>query len=81
MALPLMPEKIMLAMTVTWPRPPRMRPTIRLANFSSRSLTVPAFMISAARMNKGTASNTKLRNRPFSDCEATSPMSWPLSRR
>ena len=65
----------MLAMTVTWARPPRMRPTIRLAKLSSRSLIVPAFMISAATMKSGTASSTKLRNRPFRDWEATSPIS------
>ena len=65
----------MLATTLTWARPPRMRPTSRLANSNSRSVIVPAFMISAARMKSGTASSTKLLNRPFRLCEATSPMS------
>ena len=58
-----------------------MRPTIRVANISRRSLIVPAFMMSAATMNSGTASSTKLRNRPFIACAATSPTSWWVTRR
>ena len=81
MADPDMPEKIRLATTLTWARPPRKRPTIARQKASSRSLTVPAFMKLAATMNSGTASSTKELNRPFSACSATSPTSWPLMNR
>ena len=57
-ALPLIEEKITATTTVTWPSPPRKRPTTRSAARHSRSLIVPAFITFAARMNIGTASST-----------------------
>ena len=59
-AEPDMPEKIRLATTLTWAKPPRSRPTSAREKCSSRSDTVPAFMKLAARMKSGTASSTKL---------------------
>ena len=58
MADPDMPAKMMLWTTLTCARPPRKRPTIALQNCSSRSVMLPVFMNSAARMNSGTASST-----------------------
>ncbi len=57
MAEPDMPEKISDDTTFTWPMPPRKRPTSALHQASSRSLSEPMFMISAARMNSGIASS------------------------
>jgi len=59
-AEPDMPEKITLATTLTWPSPPRNRPTTAAQKPSSRSLIVPAFMIAAATMKSGTARMMKL---------------------
>ena len=58
MALPLMPENTTLTSTLTWARPPRMRPTRMRQKSKMRSLTVPAFMTLAAKINSGTASST-----------------------
>ena len=58
MADPDMPAKIMLATTLTWPRPPRKRPTSTRQNCNSRSVRLPMFMRSAARMKSGIASST-----------------------
>ena len=55
-----MPEKMTLATMLTWASPPLKRPTSMLAKPNSRSVSLPAFMISAARMKSGTASSTKL---------------------
>ena len=55
-----MPEKISEATTLTWPSPPRNRPTAATQNRSSRSEIVPAFMMFAATMKSGTARSTKL---------------------
>ena len=57
-ALPLMPEKITLTRMSTCASPPRMRPTRMRQKSNRRSLTVPAFMMLAAKTNSGTASNT-----------------------
>ncbi len=43
------------AATLTCASPPRNRPTIALQKRSSRSVIEPMFIISAARMNSGTA--------------------------
>ena len=56
-AEPDMPAKMMLCTTLTWARPPRKRPTSALQKRSSRSMMLPAFMNSAARMNSGIASS------------------------
>ena len=55
-AEPDMPAKMMLCTTLTWARPPRKRPTSALQKRSSRSVMLPMFMNSAARMNSGIAS-------------------------
>ena len=57
---PLMPEKMTLETILTCANPPFMRPTSRFAKPKSLSVICPAFMMSAARMNSGTASSTKL---------------------
>ena len=57
-AEPDMPAKMMLATTLTCPRPPRNLPTSTWQNLSKRSVRLPLFMRSAARMNRGTASST-----------------------
>ena len=57
-ALPLMPEKITLTRISTCARPPRMRPTNTRQKSKMRSLTVPAFMMLAAKTNSGTANST-----------------------
>jgi hypothetical protein len=59
MAAPLIPAKNMLASTLVWPIPPRMRPMIRSANRIRRLVIPLALMISAAKMKSGTASRTK----------------------
>ena len=55
-AEPDMPEKISDDTTLTWPRPPRKRPTSALHHDSSLSLSEPRFISSAAKMNSGMAS-------------------------
>ena len=55
-AEPDMLAKMMLCTTLTWARPPRKRPTSALQKRSSRSMMLPLFMNSAARMNSGMAS-------------------------
>ena len=55
-----MPEKITLATMLTWASPPLKRPTSMSAKPYIRSVSRPAFMISAARMKSGTARSTKL---------------------
>ena len=77
MAEPDMPAKMMLWTTLTCARPPRKRPTIALQNCSRRSVMLPVFMNSAARMNSGTASSTWLEYMPFSSCSAAVPRSRP----
>ena len=72
MALPLMLEKIMLTNTVTWPMPPRKRPTSALAIAQSRSLMEAAFMMLAARINIGMATSTYMA--------VIWPITWPTSR-
>jgi hypothetical protein len=57
-AEPDMPAKMMLATTLTCPSPPRKRPTRTRQNLSSRSVRLPVFIRSAARMKSGTASST-----------------------
>ena len=47
-----------LTRTSTCAKPPGSRPTRILQNSNRRSLTVPAFIRLAARMNSGTASST-----------------------
>jgi hypothetical protein len=59
-AEPDIPAKITLCTTLTWASPPRKRPTIASQKRSSRSVMVPLFMISAARMKSGTASRIQL---------------------
>ena len=56
-AEPDMPAKMMLCTTLTWARPPRQCPTSALQKRSSRSMMLPLFMNSAARMNSGMASS------------------------
>ena len=56
-AEPDIPAKMMLCTTLTCARPPRKRPTSALQKRSSRSMTLPVFMNSAARMNSGMASS------------------------
>ena len=58
-AEPDMPEKIKLATTFTWPRPPLKPPTNATQNFKRRSDIFPAFIIFAETMNKGTARSKK----------------------
>jgi hypothetical protein len=60
MAEPDIPAKMMLWTTLTWASPPRKRPTRASQKRSRRSVIVPLFMISAARMKSGTASSTQL---------------------
>ena len=55
-AEPDMPAKMMLCTTLTWASPPRKRPTSASQKRSRRSVMLPMFMISAARMKSGTAS-------------------------
>ena len=57
-AEPDMLAKTMLCSTLTWARPPRQRPTSALQKRSSRSMMLPLFMNSAARMKSGIASST-----------------------
>ena len=49
--------KMMLCTTLTWASPPRKRPTSALQKRSSRSMMLPLFMNSAARMKSGMASS------------------------
>ena len=56
-AAPDMPEKIMLAMTLTWPRPPQMCPTRARAKRNIRSVIPPVFIRLPARMKNGMASS------------------------
>ena len=55
---PDMPAKMMFATTLTCPRPPLKRPTSTRQNCNSRSVRLPIFIRSAARMNSGMASST-----------------------
>ncbi len=73
--------KTMLCTTLTCARPPRKRPTIALQKRSSRSMMLPVFMNSAARMNSGMASSRKLAIMPLSSCSAAVPMSRPARNR
>ncbi len=56
MAEPDIPAKMMLCTTLTSARPPRNRPTKALQNARRRTVIVPEFISSAARMKSGTAS-------------------------
>ena len=78
---PDMPAKMMLCTTLTCARPPRKRPTRASQKRSSRSVMLPVFMNSAARMNSGMASSTSLRYIPLSSCSAAVPMSSPARNR
>ena len=53
--------KMMLCTTLTCARPPRKRPTSALQKRSSRSMMLPLFMNSAARMKSGIASSSEAR--------------------
>jgi hypothetical protein len=55
MAVPDMPEKMMLARMLAWPSPPVMWPTALSANSKMRRVMPPVFMMLPARMKKGTA--------------------------
>ena len=66
-----MPAKIMLAITFTWPSPPRMKPTRALAKSKIRALTEPTFIRLAARMKNGIARIGKLFS-PRIICRANS---------
>jgi hypothetical protein len=57
-AEPDMPAKITDCTTLTWPSPPRKRPTSRLQNRSNRSVRLPAVISPAEKMKSGTASST-----------------------
>jgi len=59
-AVPDMPAKIMLATTLTWPRPPRRWPTSVLANPKIRSVMPVAFITLAARRKNEAESSAKL---------------------
>ena len=54
-AEPDMPAKIMLAMTLTWPSPPWIRPTQSWATPKIRCVIPPVFIRLPARMKNGTA--------------------------
>ncbi len=56
---PDMPAKIMLPITLTCARPPRIRPTRRLATANIRSVVPPTFIRLPARMKNGIASRGK----------------------
>src|SRR5688572_20534506 len=56
---PLMPEKIMLPTTLTWPRPPRTCPTRLSAKRKMRMVIWLVFRSSADRMKNGTAMSRK----------------------
>lgn len=56
-AEPDMLENTMLCTTLTCASPPRKRPTSALHQRSRRSMMLPEFMNSAARMNSGMASS------------------------
>src|SRR6185436_10734789 len=58
-AEPLMPEKIMLPTTLTWPRPPRTCPTRLSAKRKMRMVIWLVFRSSAERMKNGTAISRK----------------------
>ena len=57
-AEPDMAENTTLCRTLTWAMPPRKRPTSTRQNCSRRSVRLPIFIRSAARMNSGIASST-----------------------
>ena len=80
-AEPDIPAKMMLCTTLTCASPPRKRPTRASQKRSSRSVMLPVFMNSAARMNSGMASRISLRYIPLSSCSAAVPMSSPARRR
>ena len=80
-AEPDIPEKISEAMTLTWPSPPRKRPTMAIQKFSNRSEIVPAFMILAATINSGTLSSTKLLKMPWMIFSPASARSMPATPR
>ena len=60
LAEPEMPPKIILATTLTTPRPPRTQPTIDWVKSIIRRVTPPEFIRLPARMKKGIAISTKL---------------------
>src|SRR4030042_1536527 len=57
---PDMPAKIMELMMFTWARPPRALPTRALAKLNRRSVSLEELNTLAEKMNRGTASRTKL---------------------
>jgi hypothetical protein len=75
-AEPDMPEKIRLAVTLTWPSPPVKWPTRARAKPKMRSVTPPVFIAMPARMKQGTASSGKESMPPISRCGAE-VIVWP----
>ena len=80
-ALPLMLDITTFISTVTWPMPPRKRPTSRSAALQMRSLMVAAFITLPAKMNMGTASSTYMLNMELSVWSTNSPRSCPFIQR
>ena len=74
-AEPDIPENIREATTLTCPNPPLNRPTHEIQNERSRSEIVPAFIIFAATINKGTARIMKLSYKPHSAVSAARAIS------
>jgi hypothetical protein len=58
-AEPEMPAKNTLVMMLTWPSPPRRRPTSAIDRSISARVTPARFMISPARMKSGIARSAK----------------------
>ena len=54
-ALPDIPAKIMLAITLTWPRPPGIQPINASAKSKMRRVTPPVFINRPASVNSGKA--------------------------
>ena len=80
MAVPLMPEKMTEAVTLTWPRPPRSQPTSALAIAKMRFVMPALFIRLPARMKKGTASKGKLSMPLTMRCTTTKGGRLPLTR-
>jgi hypothetical protein len=80
-AEPLMPLKIREATTLTWPSPPRHRPTKASAKPNILSVILDEFIRLAAKMKSGTAIRMKLLNILAENISTTMLISMPLARR
>src|SRR5512147_1335792 len=78
---PVIPEKMMLATTFTWARPPRKNPTLRSAKLKMRVVIPPMFITRAESTNSGMARRMNWLSNPMTMFSTTSWRVMPLRKK